>query len=541
MTGLVRFCISLCVASSLLVPLATARAQQPAPSPQASSAHAHSSQQEPHGRSGGAHEAGERAAPGGLPILPPDKSTQHTLKLPGGAALRFTATAGTIRLLNAQSGAPIADVGYIAFTKDGTQTRDRPVTFVFNGGPGYASGWLNLGGLGPWRLPMQGGSDRPAASPLTSDNPDSWLDFTDLVFIDPPGTGYSRVLGSGDNRKALWSVEGDIDALATTIRRWVEQNNRMGSPKFIAGESYGGFRAPKIAHELEVEQGVGVAGLVLISPVLDFASYNAHFSPMSLAAALPSMAAVARAAKGPITRTDLADVESYAQGEFLADVLKGVNDEAAVARLSTKVAALTGLRPALVRRLDGRVGATVFLRAFWRSQGKIASRYDATVAGFDPTPYAERSEADDQFRLGLHAPIVEAMVSLYHEKLDWTVVNGRYLFLNDQASRQWDWGGHSAEAIGDLRKDLALDPQFRVLIAQGLTDLVTPYFGTQMLLNQIPDYGPAGRLRLRVYPGGHMVYIRDASRKALHDDASALVSGPAAAAIPHEVGPKSKL
>jgi carboxypeptidase C (cathepsin A) len=525
MTGLVRLCIKACVAGSLLLSFGAAFAQQQAPA-----ARERAPQQGPHEqRGGGPHETVARNAPEGLPVLPPDKATQHTLTLADGATLRFTATAGTIRLLNGQSGAPIADVAYIAYTKDGAQAGARPVTFVFNGGPGYASGWLNLGGLGPWRLRMDGSADRPSAPPITSDNADTWLDFTDLVFIDPPGTGYGRVLGGGDNRKALWSVNGDIDALATTVRRWVEQNNRMESPKFIAGESYGGFRAPKVAHELNVDQGVGIAGLVMISPVLDFGGFNARFSPLSFVAALPSMAAVARSAKGPISKADLADVETYAQGDFLADLLKGVNDKAAVARLSSKVAALTGLNPALVRRLDGRVPANVFLRAFWRSKDEIASQYDGTVAGFDPVPFASRSRADDQLRLGLHAPIVEAMVNLYHQKLDWNVVNGRYLFLNEQASRQWDWGSHDAEAISDLRKDLALDPQFRVLIAQGLTDLVAPYFGTQMLLNQIPDYGPPGRLRLRVYPGGHMVYIRDASRKMLHDDARTLVSAPPAA------------
>ena len=471
----------------------------------------------------------EARRPSGLPALPPDHTTEHQLKLADGSILHFTATAGVIRLMNAKNGAPIADVAYIAYTKDGTQARKRPVTFVFNGGPGYASGWLNLGGLGPWRLPMDRGADRPSAAPLLNSNPGTWLDFTDLVFIDPPGTGYSRVLGGGEIHKALWSVHGDIDALATTIRRWVEQNNRMDSPKFIAGESYGGFRAPKIAHELEVDQGVGVSGLVMISPVLDFGAFNARFSPLSLVAALPSMAAVARSAKGPITRADLADVERYAQGQFLSDLLKGVNDKTAVARLSTKVAWLTGLKPALVRRLDGRVTTSVFRRAFWRAQGRFASQYDGTVAGFDPTPFAAQSRADDQLRLGLTAPITEAMVGLYHQKLDWDVVSGRYQFLNEQVSRDWDWGGGNAEAISDLRKDLALDSHFRVLIAQGLTDLVTPYFGTQMLLNQIPNYGPPGRLRFRVYPGGHMVYIRKAARQALHDDARALMTGTAAA------------
>ena len=490
---------------------------QPAPGPSS-----HQAGQPASAPSSGSRRPQEQDG-GGLPPLPPDRTTEHTLTV-GGQTLRFSATAGVIRLSNAQDGAPIADVAYIAYLKDGADPRGRAVTFVFNGGPGYASGWLHLGGLGPWRLPMQGAADLPSASPATVDNAQTWLDFTDLVFIDPPGTGYSRVLGGEGARKALWSVDGDIDASSTTIRRWIEQNNRMASPKFIAGESYGGFRAPKIAHELQTDQGVGVNGLIMISPALELPRSDPQRDPMSLVAALPSMTAVARETKRPISRADLADVEQYAQGDFLSDLLKGPNDQGAVQRLSTKVADLTALDPGLVKRLAGRVPASVFERAFWRSQGKIASQYDGTVAGFDPTPDSARGRAEDQLRIGLHAPITEAMVALYHEKLDWIVPRGRYQFLNEQASREWNWG-RDPEAISDLRDDLALDPHLRVLIAQGLTDLVTPYFGTQMEINQIPNYGAPGRLAMHVYPGGHMVYIRDQSRQLLHDDARRLVEG----------------
>ena len=249
--------------------------------------------------------------------------THHVLQLPD-RTLHFTATAGTIRLFDANSGAPQADIATLTFALDGADARTRPVTFVFNGGPGYASGWLDLGGFGPWRLPMSGEADRPSAAPVTVDNADTWLDFTDLVFIDPAGTGYSRILGGDDVRRSFYSVDGDIQSLAVTVRRWVEANNRFESPKFIAGESYGGFRAPKIVRQLQRDQGIGVAGVVLISPVLDFNRFNASSSPLGLVARLPSYVGGRAPAKGPITRADLADVEQYAQGDFLADVLKGV-------------------------------------------------------------------------------------------------------------------------------------------------------------------------------------------------------------------------
>ncbi|HWG05847.1 MAG TPA: peptidase S10 [Beijerinckiaceae bacterium] len=480
----------------------------------------------PGGAAGGPQQQAPRrgpppAAPSQLPPLPPPATTHHTLQLAAGRTLNFTATAGTIRLFDANSGVPQADIATIAFTLDGAEPGTRPVTFVFNGGPGYASGWLNLGGLGPWRLPLSGDADRPSASPTTIDNADTWLDFTDLVFIDPAGTGYSRILGGDDVKRSFYSVNGDIQSLAAIIRRWVDANNRFRSPKFIAGESYGGFRAPKIVRQLQDDQGIGIAGIVMISPVLDFGRFNASSDPLGLVARLPNYAAVARSAKGPITRADLADVEQYAQGDYLQDLLKGVNDRAAVDRLSAKVAQLTGLDPALVARFRGRVPVGTFRRSFDRRDGRVLSQYDGTVSGIDPEPLSPFSHDDDQLRLGLHAPISQAMVDLYHTKLNWNVENGRYQFFNEEAGRQWNYG-RNANATDDLEHDLALDPKFRAVIVHGLTDLVTPYFGTKMELDQLA-VPTDGRITFDVLPGGHMIYINDNSRAALRDDARKLM------------------
>ncbi len=455
--------------------------------------------------------------------LPAPATTRHTLTL-ADRTLTFDATAGALRLFDAESGAPRADLAYIAYTKPDTDPATRPVVFIFNGGPGYASGWLQLGGLGPWRLPMSGDAARPSASPTLLDNADTWLDFADLVFIDPPGTGYGRIFGGEDVRKAFWSVNGDVGALATFIRRWVEANNRGRSPKFMAGESYGGFRAPKIAAMLQNDQGVGIDGLILISPALDFARLNAHESDvLAIAARLPSMAAVARARQGPITRATMTDVEDYAASSYLADLLKGPNDAEAVARVSAKVAALTGLDRDLVAKLGGRVPLAVFAREANRADKRVSSLYDGEATGLDPTPFAANDETQDQLRIGLHAPIVEAMVELYRNRLKWTVEDGRYAFLNEQAGRQWDYGRRPPESASDLGEILALDPRLRVLIAHGLTDLTTPYYSTKMTLDQVPVAGRPARLTLRVYPGGHMVYIRDDARAMLRADAAALI------------------
>jgi carboxypeptidase C (cathepsin A) len=223
-----------------------------------------------------------------------------------------------------------------------------------------------------------------------------------------------------------------------------------------------------------------------------------------------------------VTRASLADVETYARGDFLADLMRGVKDAPALDRLTQRVANLTTLDPALVRALGGRIPSQVFVRELHRKAQRIGSAYDATMTGFDPTPFSTRSDADDQMRLGLHAPIISAMVALYHDRLNWTVEGARYAFLSEQASRQWDWGRGGAEAVSDFRKALALDPNMRVLIAHGLTDVVTPYLETQMVLDQMPNYGDPARVRFETYSGGHMFYSRDDSRRKFRDDARAI-------------------
>ncbi len=176
--------------------------------------------------------------------LPPDSTTKQTIVLPG-RTLAFTATAGSIRLFN-DKGEPQADIAYTSYQLDGVDQRSRPVTFFFNGGPGAASAYLQLGNAGPWRLAIDGDAAISSASPDLKPNAETWLDFTDLVFIDPVGTGYSRFVATDEDvRKRFFSIDGDVNALAVTVRRWLEKSDRLLSPKFIVGESYGGIRGPK--------------------------------------------------------------------------------------------------------------------------------------------------------------------------------------------------------------------------------------------------------------------------------------------------------
>lgn len=452
--------------------------------------------------------------------LPADVTTDHAVELPG-RTLRFKATAGSIPINNGE-GKLQAEVAYIAYLLPDPGGAARPLTFVFNGGPGAASAYMQLGALGPWRLPLDG--IVPSSAPTLMPNAETWLDFTDLVFVDPVGTGYSRFIATGDEvRKQFWSVDGDIDVLATFMRKWIEKSGRQASRKFIAGESYGGFRAPKLAAKLN-RDGVAVSGLVMVSPVLDFGwRGNGRHMPNAWIARLPSMAAAARESNAPFDREALHDAERYASGEYLQDLLRGERDTAAVERMSARVAQLTGLDPALVRRLAGRVDTRTFMRERNRDRGLVASMYDATVSGLDPEPGSASSHADDAVLSAMRAPLSSAMTDLYARVLNWRVEEP-YQLLNGRVNSRWDWGGGRSthEIVGELRSVLALDPRVRVLVTHGASDLVTPYFENQLILDQMPPFAGPERLKLAVYGGGHMFYSRDASRRALRDDARAL-------------------
>lgn len=461
-----------------------------------------------------------------LDPLPAAAATSHAVELPG-RTLRFKAIAGPVRLSDAQSGAAQADIATTAFLLDGADLASRPVTFAINGGPGAASAWLNLGALGPWRLDLSADPLSPSAPPVALPNAETWLDFTDLVFIDPPGTGYSRILAKGDEpRRYFYSVKGDIEALAVAIRKWLAANKRLESPKFIVGESYGGFRAPKLAQRLQEAEGVGVSGLVLVSPVLDFGWFEGGNNPLTYAMRLPSQAAAARGLSSADPRAALADAEAYAAGPYIIDLLRGERDPQALARMAEKVAAFTGLDPALVRRLGGRIDIATFARERGRASAKVTSLYDARAAGYDPAPHAAKSDYADPILDAAKTPLASAMAGITANRLNWPV-EARYEILNENVNHAWDWGSgrERPEALSDLKKAMALDSSLRVLVAHGVTDQVTPYFASKLLIDQVPPMGASGRLALKVYAGGHMLYFDAKSRALLRDDARKLIEG----------------
>jgi carboxypeptidase C (cathepsin A) len=487
--------------------------------------------------------------------LPADSITQHTLDLPG-RTLKFTATAGSAPLRNEDSRV-LAEVGFVAYTMPAIDKAKRPVTFAFNGGPGSASAWLHLGGLGPWRLPLDAAQPSPSTPPALVPNAETFLDFTDLVFIDPVGTGYSRLgqppqqqqagaAGStppasqsggrdaggreGGGNRYFWSVNGDVESVADFIRDWLTKNGRMSSPKLIVGESYGGIRGPKVVAALQTRGGVGIGALVLVSPVLEFGVRGSWrgSSPTGLVSVLPSLAASTMEAKDQyavLDRGKLAAAETYARSEYLQDLMRGPRDPAAVERMTKRVTEFTGLPEPVVRQYGGRLDSFIYRREANRVAGQTASIYDSAVKSFDPEPtsYFPASN-EDPFTSGFAAPMTSAIGDLYTGRLSYRV-DATYHLANRNALREWIYPNtpYALDSTGDLRGILALDPKLKVLVAHGFTDTITPYFGSDMVLAQIPAYGDPARLKLNVYPGGHMFYSREPSRKAFRDDVAKLL------------------
>ncbi len=465
----------------------------------------------------------EQTHPHGLPA---EATTSHVITL-HGEKVAFTARAGAVRLRDAQSEAPQADVAYVSYERSGADPQTRPVLFVFNGGPGAASAWLALGALSPWRLRFTPEAVSPSAPPALVDNGESWISFADLVFVDPPGTGFSKILSDSEEvKKRFYSAQGDADALAVVVRKWLTAHGRLASPKFLVGESYGGFRCVKLAGALREHENIGVQGLFLVSPALDFSWLLSGGNPLLRAALLPSFAAVARNAKD---RSDVADAETYAAGEYATDLLKGVKDAQALSRMSAAVAQFTGLDRRLVSRLGARIDARTFAHERARDAGRVLSVYDAEISGWDPEPFTPDGDWADPLLQSWRAPLGAAMTRLTIEKLGWPIGEARYSVLSSEISHQWRYGEEgraNAEVISGLREALALDPRLRVFVMHGLYDLTTPYFATKLMLDQLPDYGDASRVRLVVLRGGHMPYLYEDSRKAMRDAARSWLESP---------------
>jgi carboxypeptidase C (cathepsin A) len=452
---------------------------------------------------------------GVLRLLPPDAVSDKEITV-GTRKIAYTVTAGTLALFD-QNGEKTAAVFYTAYiAKDGDASR-RPLTFAFNGGPGAASAYLNLGLAGP-RIVDFGPEGRDGAAARLVDNPDSWLAFTDLVMIDPIGTGWSRT-AKPDDAKNFWGVRSDANVLAKVIALYVAKNSRGASPKYLLGESYGGFRAAKVARTLQSDQGIVVTGIVMVSPLLE-TSFQWGSSQYALGAALhfPTLVATELERTKKFTPEAMAEGERFAMNEYLP-MLAGPPPSGDKAKVFYgRVAGMTGLPVDVVAKSRGWV-RNAYLQHL-RENGQSVSSYDATFAVPDPYPESVRRGGGDPILDGFTRALSGAFVGYARDEIGFKT-DMTYTLLALEVSSKWEWGDRREQpgVSDDLRELLAFSPSFRVLVAHGRTDLVTPYGVSRYVLDHIPDIGAPDRAQLKLYRGGHMFYFDADSRRSFAAEA----------------------
>ncbi len=503
----------LAVAIGIALVASAASAQEHGRPPGDRPGHAEQNQQESHAPGG----------PGVLALLPADSVTEHSIDTPSGK-LAYTATAGTFSLFD-QSGERVAAVFYTAFVAKPNDPK-RPVTFVFNGGPGAASAFLDLGLVGPRLAAFGNGYD--GANVRLVDNPDTWLAFTDLVMIDPVGTGWSRP-AKPDGGSAFWSVHRDAESLAKVIALYVAKNGRVSSPKFILGESYGGFRAAKVARTLQNNQGIVASGIIMVSPLLEGAlQFGGDRFALGAALKLPSLAAAELERKGTFSTAALAEAEHFALTDYLSALAGPSLAGDAAHAFYARVAQITGLPEDVVARERGFIRDT-YVKNLHAAGHKIVSQYDATFAADDPNPESETARGPDPFLDGFIRAYGSAFAAYARDELGFKT-EMTYNLLASDISGKWDWqegGGRGQPSVAeDLRELLALTPSFRLMIAHGYSDMVTPYSDSRYVLNHIPASVDGERAELRLYRGGHMFYVDPASRKAFTADARTMYPAP---------------
>ena len=462
--------------------------------------------------SGGDKPADDKSAP---PPLPPDAHTQQSIQL-DGKVLKYTVTVGALPVRD-KDGKTAGEVVVTAYTVDGD---NRPVTFALNGGPGASSVYLNFGAIGPKHLQAGNEGDSPSDPTSLSDNPGTWLDFTDLVFIDPVGTGFSRsTVPEADGKKLFYSTSPDIQYLSRVIYDWLVKNDRLGSRKYLVGESYGGFRGPRVTYYLQSQLGVAMNGVVLVSPYLNpSADDNEDLSPLPWMLTLPSITAAHLEREKKLTPEAMKDVIAYTRGDYAAALLKGRSDPDAQKAMIQKVTDMTGLDPAFVKFSGGRLETGAYLREAFREEGKLSSIYDSNVTSSDPFPFAPEQRANDPILASIIAPMTTAMVDFITRTVGWKV-DARYNALSYDVNRLWDRDDDlRTGSVPQLREAVAADPKLRVMIVHGWNDLSCPFMGSVLTVDQMPVMGDPTRVSVHEYPGGHMFYTRESGRLELRKD-----------------------
>jgi carboxypeptidase C (cathepsin A) len=488
----------------------------------------------------------------------PPPGAETTASWTGGPEpLEYTATAKWLVLRKKEKpSAEMFSVSYVARDGDGS----RPVAFVFNGGPGASSAYLHMGAVGPQRVAFPATGALPALPPQLVQNESSWLAFADLVFVDPVGTGFSRIIEPdpkdkqekpdggkgkpGENEKPdpdeYFGAKRDLESLCEFMARWLSENGRWGSPVFIAGESYGGYRVGRLVRMLQEDTGIGLNGAILISPALELSDFaDSDYGVTKWIDLLPTMAAGAafhgrsRAFPAGTPLDDvLAGAEEFASGDYATFLTRGASlggpeRERALARLAD----LVGLPVELVTRAEGRVSPMVYARELLRDERKVVGFYDVTITSTDPFPDRPDYDAPDPTLAGI-SPAYTAAINRQLRSEIGVRTDREYRLLSYEVNEAWkeDTKRHFFSlpegATDSFRYGMALNPHMRAFLTHGRYDMATPFYASDRLRNLMRfDPDTAGRLTVRHFEGGHMFYAWEASRHAFTAAIAEFVAG----------------
>lgn len=460
--------------------------------------------------------------------------TQHTIETPRGP-LSYTAIAGET-VIKDETGDPSATFFTIAYLQDSADPSTRPLTFLFNGGPGSTAVWLHLGAFGPKRIDLSDKPLEPGSPPYKLEpNRHTLLTYSDLVFVDPVGTGFSRALGEHSDAE-FWGVDEDGAALAQFVRKYLTENRRWASPKYLTGESYGTIRAAIMVRDLQLDllDSVALNGVILISAALDTRIFMSGQpgNELNYVTNLPTYAATAffhnaLASKATGLETFLEEARAFAATEYLAALFAGdsLTPEKAD-RIAKELSRFTGLSPEYLKRADLRVNTQRFLKELLRDRGLVMAVHDTRFTGTDPDNAGE-FVAFDPFMTAISGPFVTGINSYLTDELK-VDMGQHYEVFNLQIPQSWKrsvaeqhvFAGH-LHTTQFLSQAAAVNRDFRVFAASGYHDLTTTFFGVEYIF----DHSGIDKNRLTVenYFGGHMMYLHDSSLEKLSADVGAFI------------------
>lgn len=457
--------------------------------------------------------------------------TRHELKT-ADKVLRYSVTTGLMPLRNEQ-GEVEAEIFFMAYVADRPGgPAQRPLMFSFNGGPGSSSVWLHLGALGPRRVKMQPDGAMPAPPYELVDNPHNWLEFTDLVFIDPVGTGYSRAT-KPELGKKFWGLQGDLDSVGEFIRLYLGRHERWASPLFLVGESYGTTRAAGLAGHL-VERGIAFNGVLLVSSILNF--QTARFTrgnDLPYVLFLPTYTATAWYHKQlpadlqvrPVAEV-LKEVRAFAEGDYQEALARGdrLQGEARAA-IRAQLARFTGLSPEYLEESDLRIHIQRFCKELMRDEKRTVGRLDSRFQGIDALVATDTPDFDPSMA-AIRPPYTAAFNDYVRRTLGYKS-DLHYYILGGGIGQPWDFGNASAgfpDTSEALRSAFSKNPSMRVFVASGYYDLATPFFATEYTLAHMGlDASQRARIETAEYESGHMMYIHEQELADLRRDVEAFV------------------